>query len=248
MNQLLQESLEMSTATTPPTTSPPKKHDPKIVLVFDTETSGLFPKPDEDTKITDYPYILQLSFILYDMRTQKIVHKYNKYIRVPDHVIISKFITNLTGITRQMCNCGVSIVNALLDFYRAYKLCDAVVGHNVAFDRQMIEIEVIRNYNILAQTNPMVAFMFNGIFQRLENKQQYCTMTMGRNICSIMVPSKTNPASSYKKNPKLEELYQYLFNEAMPNAHDALYDTMACLRCFVMLKAGVDPPTVMGNI
>lgn len=237
MNQVLLESLE----TMEPCINIKKesKH-PKIILVFDTETSGLIPKSDEDINITKYPFILQLSFILYDMQTQKTIHKYNKYIRVPDYVIISQFITNLTGITRQMCNCGVSIVSAIQDFYRAYKLCDAVVGHNISFDRQMLEVEIIRNYGILSQTIPMVAFMFNSTFQRLENKQLYCTMAMGRNVCNLMVPGKTNTASTYKKNPKLEELYMHLFQEKMPNAHDALFDTVACLRCFVMLKTKVD--------
>lgn len=238
MNPILMESLENMEQSS----SSPKKESkpPKIILVFDTETSGLLPKAGEDTNIEKYPFILQLSFVLYDMQSQRTIHKYNKYIRVPENVVISKFITNLTGITRQMCNDGVSIVSAIQDFYRAYKLCDAIVGHNISFDRQMLEIETIRNYGILSQTIPMAAFMFNTTFQRLENKQMCCTMAMGRNVCNLMVPSKTNPSNAYKKNPKLEELYMHLFQEKMPNAHDAMFDTIACLRCFVMLKIGAD--------
>lgn len=229
--------------------NPPKK-TPKMILVFDTETSGLFPKCTEssfgESEPVDpniYPYILQLCFILYDTQSQKIIHKYNKYIKVPEHVTISPFITNLTGITREMCNAGVSISSALHEFYCAYKLCDSIVAHNISFDRQMIELEIIRYYNVLmriGKTPKTIAFMFHSIYQRLNNKQMYCTMAMGRNICNLIVIQKTNPDKSYKKNPKLGELYEHLFKEKLPNAHDALFDTMACLRCFVMMSEGRD--------
>ena len=36
-----------------------------VSLVFDTETSGLWPR-DSKMTVDDYPYIVQLSFILYD--------------------------------------------------------------------------------------------------------------------------------------------------------------------------------------
>lgn len=232
MNHTLQESLENSTQLST------KTMDRKIILVFDTETSGLFPK--SNCNLEEYPFILQLSFVLYDIPRRKVLYTYNKYIKVPDHVSITPFISNLTGITKDMCNNGVSISVALQELYRAYKLCDAIVAHNITFDRQMIELEIIRNYPILLQTVPMIAFMFNTTFQRLENKQQFCTMALGKNICNLMVTSKTNPENTYKKNPKLEELYEFLFKEKIQNAHDALYDTHACLRCFIMLKTGID--------
>lgn len=235
MNPYLLESLDNSISSN----CSIKKFESKIVLVFDTETSGLFPKSNSEN-LEEYPYILQLSFVLYDIKNQKIIHKFNKYIKIPENVEISPFITNLTGITHEMCNEGISIISALQHFYRAYKLCDSIVSHNISFDRQMIELEIIRNYTILSQSIPMSAFIFNSLFQRLENKQQFCTMAIGKNICNLIVTSKTNPGNSYKKNPKLEELYEYLFKEKMPNAHDALYDTLACLRCFVQLKTGID--------
>ena len=241
MNPLLLESLNASS-------SPSNKGEqielakkiPKIILVFDTETSGLLPNKTDELILDKYPFILQLSFVLYDMEQRRTLRKYNKYIKVQEYVEISPFITNLTGITKEICMSGVDITIALLEFYSAYKLCDAIVGHNISFDCKMLELEIIRNYNILSKTNPTIALIFNSTFQRLENKRMYCTMSMGRNICNIMVASKTNPQNFYKKNPKLEELYSKLFLEKIPNAHDALFDTMACLRCFVKIMSDVD--------
>jgi DNA polymerase III epsilon subunit-like protein len=207
----------------------------RMILVFDTETTGLFPKTG-----TEYPYILQLSFILFDTQTKKILHAFNRYIKTPDNVVVSPFITNLTGITKEMCDSGVNIVAALHEFYRAYKLCDVIVAHNISFDRQMIEVEIIRNYSTLSLTIPAIAFMFNPTYNSLENKHQSCTMAMGKNICNILTPCKNNPANSYKKNPKLDELYEKLFDSKIPNAHDALYDTIACLKCYLKILHKID--------
>ena len=43
-----------------------------LVLVFDTETSGLFPK----NNIGDNPYMIQLACILYDTHSSKIINNY----------------------------------------------------------------------------------------------------------------------------------------------------------------------------
>ena len=76
------------------------------VLVFDTETNGLLPKCDKNTNlrvIDEYPYIIQLSFVLYNLETNMIEQTYNKYIKVADDVIISDKITEITGITKEVC-------------------------------------------------------------------------------------------------------------------------------------------------
>ena len=57
------------------------------VLVFDTETNGLLPKRDKTTRlpvINEYPYILQLSFVLYNIETSTYEKIYNEYIKVDD--------------------------------------------------------------------------------------------------------------------------------------------------------------------
>ena len=207
----------------------------RYVLVFDTETTGLFPKK-ELYAIENMPHITQLCFIVYDMVENRIVKKYNKYINIPQDVEITPFITTLTGITREKCDGGVSTIDALRQFYKAYSGCDTVVAHNMPFDRRMIEIEIQR-YALEFFPDMMDAcFMFNETYNELHHIRSVCTGTMGRDICNIMVPSKYPGGRVYKKMPKLGELYEHLFQVPLEGAHDANVDTEACLRCFVEMR------------
>ena len=62
------------------------------ILVFDTETTGL-PIKDENGKepsIYDYdkwPYIIQISYILYDLSTNDTIIK-NDYVKIDNSIII----------------------------------------------------------------------------------------------------------------------------------------------------------------
>ena len=47
-----------------------------LVLIFDTETTGLFLKIINKQ---EYPFIVQLSFIVFDLNKKEIVFKYNEY-------------------------------------------------------------------------------------------------------------------------------------------------------------------------
>ena len=77
------------------------------VMVFDVETTGLIPKRGPKTIFTDdisiSPYILQLSFIVYDMNTSEVIKTFNSYIDIDDTIEISPKITELTGIVRETC-------------------------------------------------------------------------------------------------------------------------------------------------
>ena len=91
-------------------------------LTFDTETTGL-PR-DRYGKIDDssnWPYVVQLSWILYDNETNRLF-KSNDIIRVNDDVDISPESINVHGITRKRCNQdGIPIKTALSKFQKAMK-------------------------------------------------------------------------------------------------------------------------------
>ena len=213
---------------------PPQQQ--RYVLAFDTETTGLFPSNKEPHTIESMPHITQLCFIIYDMEKKKVVTKYNKYINIPQDVEISPFITNLTGITREKCDKGVRMVDALRRFYKAYRICDIVVAHNLCFDKRMMEIEIQRYAFEFFPDMMDACFMFNDTFNELHQITTMCTGNMGRDVCNIMIPSKFPGGRAYKKMPKLTELYAFLFQEPLAGAHDALADTEACLRCFVQMR------------
>ena len=56
-------------------------------LIFDTETTGLPPRIQKDQNIRDYlevwPYLMQLTYIIYDLDKQRVDKIYNKYVNVP---------------------------------------------------------------------------------------------------------------------------------------------------------------------
>ena len=207
------------------------------VLVFDVETTGLLPrlKKGEKEKITDdLPYIIQLSFILYDIINNRIIKSYNAYVRPPANVVISEKITQLTGITREMLDeSGHRIEDVLVELYEAYSECDVVIAHNLEFDSRMVNIETERNYSLLDyEIAPFVQWMFDELFCKLMYVKLHCTMQMSIKLCNIQ---KTNSRGTYTKFPTLCELYVHLFGQTPQNLHNSMMDVLVCLRCYLKL-------------
>ena len=64
-------------------------------------------------------------------------------------------------------------------------------------------------------------------------------MRWGRNTCKIQCTDRNG--KPYWKSPKLSELYEHLFQEPAPDGlHNALVDTLVCLRCYVKLRFRFD--------
>jgi len=135
------------------------------------------------------PYILQLSYIVYNIGQHKIEDAHNAYIRVAPEIEISEKITEITGITRETCDeRGVHIAEALAYFYEALVSCDCAVAHNLEFDKEMIQIELKRNAGELARIFPTkICNDFANMFSSPNTPELACTMMMGINLCNIMV-------------------------------------------------------------
>jgi DNA polymerase III epsilon subunit-like protein len=211
------------------------------ILVFDVETTGLIPKIDPLTKkqlpLEEMPFIIQISFIVFNLYECIIERTYNAYIRIKTPEKITEEITNLTGITREKCETeGVLMKDALLEFYNEYIQSDYIIAHNIQFDRRMIMIEIERNYAEIEHSAKHILNIFNPLFCKLKGIENYCTMMSSLHICNIMIESKKNKENKYKKFPKLTELYFCLFQMNPDNLHNALVDTLVCLRCFLKIK------------
>ena len=115
------------------------------ILVFDTETTGL---PEKNVSIYEHnkwPYIIQLSYIFYDISNNISVIKDN-YIKIREDIQISQDSYEKHCISRDTINTkGINIRNALHDFNRFLNISDLVIGHNISFDKRMIFVECIRN-------------------------------------------------------------------------------------------------------
>jgi DNA polymerase III epsilon subunit-like protein len=119
-------------------------------LIFDVETTGLIPKPNPamatPPRLDECPYIIQLSFVIFNIVSNRVEEAVNAYISIPEEIPISDYITSLTGISRDVIReKGEPIVPVLERFYEAYLKCDMVVAHNLEFDKTMIHIEIARN-------------------------------------------------------------------------------------------------------
>lgn len=195
------------------------------VLVFDTETSGL---PEKEASIYDkskWPYIIQLSYILYDLSNNSSLIK-NNYIKIDESVIITQESYNIHNISREILNSqGINIVPALKEFNECLKKCDIVVGHNISFDKRLIFVECFR-HNV---TQYFTQFINN---EKI-HKPEFCTMKNTTQFCKLERLSKTNQV--YNKMPKLSELYALLFpNDPLPkDLHNSLIDVAMTLRCYV---------------
>ena len=218
----------------------------KSVMIFDVETTGLIQKqkkgPGESIPIPleKQPHILQISFLIYDEIERRTTKSVDLYINVADTVVISDFITEKTGITRQMCNeRGIGIENALFEFYSEYIKCDRIVAHNLDFDREMIQIEMQRNGNTLEKMGCLYwNKVFDKEFEKMQHIHTFCTMRIGRNVCKLEC---ANANGKYYKNPKLEELYKHFFGVVPENLHNSLVDTYVCLCCYLKLREPTVP-------
>jgi DNA polymerase III epsilon subunit-like protein len=205
---------------------------PTLVLLFDVETTGLIPKGELILELC--PYILQLSYIVFNMDTQKIEKKYNKYINIPSKIDIKPEIEKLTGITRVKCNNGVVITEALEALYNEYIRCNKIIAHNISFDSKMVRIELARNSG---RKTRHLGDLLSTEFEKTRNIERFCTMENSITLCNIIVETidKYGKPYQYKKFPKLSELHEKLFGSVPENLHDSMIDTLVCLRCYMKM-------------
>jgi DNA polymerase III epsilon subunit-like protein len=253
------------------------------ICVFDTETTDV-PPPitgqnwDEKTKkeallldyndlnktksiwvefLSQWPSIIQLSYIIYDIENPEESKIYNKYIDIPDDVIISnnsfaihhinkEFIDNLPSEKK------VTIEIALSEFMHDIMNPDVkyVVGHNVQFDRKMIIAELLKLKNKLTKIGELPDMVSYLEFMMDTNKNKFaCTMEETILICNILreIKYKDKKTGEDKvffkpKSPKLIESYFHYFGY-YPNGealHDAIIDVILCLRVFMKYKYDID--------
>lgn len=191
------------------------------VLVFDTETSGLpVERNGSIYNSFNWPYIIQLSYMIYDSETNELIGLEDDYIDIPTNIMMDPESVKIHNITSDKLRTGINIVQALEKFNRHAEKVDLLVGHNVSFDKRMLMVEGIRNKI------------------RVNITDTYCTMKNSINLCKIETTSRSG--EKYFKYPKLSELYIKLFDIEPKNTHNALVDILICLRCFCKMELKMD--------
>jgi DNA polymerase III epsilon subunit-like protein len=206
-----------------------------FVLVFDTETTGL-PKTKviNESTINNWPYIVQLSYMIYDTDSTKIIKISDNIVKIPENIELSKESTAIHGIDRNTMNKrGRPIVNILQEFLTDIDFIDVIIAHNIDFDINMIIVELYRS--AMDANNSHIKEINLPVTVQLQYMNRYCTMKNSMDLCNIKQFSKTT-GKEYVKFPTLSEAYNKLFNEKPNNMHNSLNDIYACFRCFYKLK------------
>lgn len=189
------------------------------ILVFDVETTGLPKKrnaPLDDFE--NWPYIVQLSWVVYDVLEGGIESINDSVITLPENVLIPTESTAVHGITNEiMINQGKDLKKELRYFLKDCVNSDLLVAHNIEFDETIISVECMRNF-------------YNNSFKDIKTPR-YCTMRKA--------------IKRYKKWLKLELLHEKLFEQKLQNLHNSLNDVYVCLRCFIKLYFNKDVLTNM---
>lgn len=186
-------------------------------MIFDTETSGL-PKSYKasPSDVGSWPRIVEIAWVILD-EAQNCV-SFSEFIIRPDGFQISPGASSVHGITTQIAQSEGSPLRYVLACF-AEDLSDTgrLVAHNIDFDFPVVNCELLRI----------------GMSSKLSSIRKYCTMKSTTSLCNI--PGPYGP-----KWPKLEELYEFLFDRKFTEAHRAMHDVQATTECYIeLVKRGI---------
>jgi DNA polymerase III epsilon subunit-like protein len=176
------------------------------IVCFDTETNGLMPKHrrgDPFPPDSAYPHITQISWIVYNVATNKVEEVVNEYVKIPANIEISAESTSVSGITREIIDeKGVAIAPLLMRFFAAYMKCDCIVAHNLHFDGEVVRKEMWRNraaFLAITKNQDRVNQM-TGVFTKKFNAayhiDTFCTMMNTVELCGLDYVAKVQPITS----------------------------------------------------
>ena len=190
-------------------TTPAQKERGEYVF-FDTETTGLPIRYDEPPSNTDnWPRLVQLAWIVSD-REGTVIAKHSHIIK-PVGFTVPTNSSRYHGITQEYASQNGEDLESVLNLFLSdVKNATYLVGHNIQFDQNVVESELIRNH----------------CGQTILDKKTICTMEGSVYYCDL---------PDYKF-PTLRELYSKLFNTFYVNAHNASADVEATMKCFWELR------------
>jgi len=196
--------------------NPIKKDNPNATpcfMVVDVETTGLIKYDETPTKknleedADNFLKIVQFAWTSLS-RNYEIVSKKNFYIKQSKPIPVSAI--EIHNITDEICEKkGKILFDVLKEFSKDIEACDYYVGHNVMFDKRVIEAECIRSR----------------VPKPFKYMKKYDTMQMGRKIMD-------------RRWFKLEELGMKMFGKKQMkqfNLHSAEDDVEITSVCFAWL-------------
>jgi DNA polymerase III epsilon subunit-like protein len=210
------------------------------ILIFDTETTGL-PKTKilNIDKSSEWPHVVQLSYIIYDTDLHIIIKIRDFIIRMEEGFIINEESIKFHAITNEISKSdGIDISKALEEFYKDIKTVEMVIAHNISFDSSVIKMELLRLIQDDRKDLEQKTLYKNILYEISYVTKFLCTMKETTEYCNILKINKSG--NMYRKYPSLTELCIKLFNETPQNLHNALHDVIITLICFMKFNYEVD--------
>lgn len=195
------------------------------IVFIDLETTGL-PKQltfDEyycytKSKYYDSSRIVQIAIVICDFSTISMECKqlatYN-YIVKPDGFEINNSHIHKIDTKLAISN-GTPFSTIIEKIAPDLFACDVMIAHNILFDRNIFLSELHR-------------YKFNNLIYKINSMKYFCT-SRG---CAAVTKIRYN-ANKFKQ-PKLSELYKFLFKKNIIVTHNALDDTNILVECFIEL-------------
>ena len=179
-----------------------------MILVFDTETSGL-PNYKADLDDPSQPYVIQLAFACLNYNF-KVVSEFNCYVNHNTDFIIEAGAFDAHHITHDILNKnGIASESMLAIFEEFASIADKIVAFNLKFDSMLLDIAASR--------------LDVGILDVDWKNKGICAMLASTDICKCKYK---DPRKTGYKWPKLDEAYNFMYpNEPLTvQAHHAKYD------------------------
>ena len=196
------------------------------ILILDTETTGLPTERNAPFWETEkWPYIVQLSYILYDLDANAVTVEHDFIVKMKEEIKISPESIKIHGITNEISRKRGHDIKDVLDiFHICLEQATYVVAHNLSFDKTLMMAEYKRN-------NLPNNFSSEKIY--------YCTMKKSKELCNFSAVNYTTK-EKYIRYPKLLELHNKLFGVVPNNLHNSFVDILVCFRCFYKMVFDVD--------
>ena len=234
------------------------------VLIFDTETSGLPPRIQKGQRIKDFlevwPYLMQLTYIIYDLDTMTVDKIYNKYVDVPQteidkiqyqieenkkkllsnqEILKKGYDVNVFKVVKKTEK-TISILSENIKRWEKHKKV-SIREVNEEFFYDLEEVELLVAHNIMFDYKMMLATALRDplnqegnimILEKMKKQDKcFCTMEKGKKFCKC-----------FKYPPSLTKTYEELFGYQPDESklHDSLFDVVITLRVFVKILTGED--------
>jgi DNA polymerase III epsilon subunit-like protein len=176
-----------------------------MILIIDVETIGIpIGRDAHYSDLAKYANarIVQFTVMICDNDYNEI--SLQDYIVKADNFKIEN--SHIHGITDEISANGVELEYVLEQFKNMLSQCNTIIAHNAKFDVNVIKSELVRKE------------LFD-IIDMIDSKKIVCTMMSTKELVNIR--------NKYGiKFPSLAELYYYLFDCQLENAHNSKYDVI----------------------